>query len=590
MILTIIFFVVSFADNVNDPLFSECTINVCSEQAAEMDSVGKVWPRYCYKCPEGQDQLIFLREYFLEGWKYLIGPHKSFQGRYFISIVPCLQTEVDSMGNVWTSWCFMGKKVEFEKIGGRIWAYKQDFAGGYPQLQYRRILVEQDALIGYLEIFDQVDRRSEEGGIGNSGVVSFIQTQRKAGYQLENGQGKYLDYDEMTQENIKKHQVKQKKKHEVEYLENDERQVSSDFNETGQNSSMSLENNGIEFLLVESESEELEKSTNLTENQLSSSEIFIENAKNSSEDSEVVPNNTEKIDPTSLFSSNISLFSNNTENIDLASFFSSNISLVSNNTEKIDPASLFSSNISLLPNQSEIENISAIETIEKSEKKKHHKNHNEKNLVDISKKFEIHQVESEPKTDVVTITNIIHLNTTDITSTLTINQNNENQEENDKSLLDSQNFEENSNEKSFESQKIEFPIKIFEKTCTRLEGDRSGRYFFERHLKNGQRVEYKRNEFENFIIDPSKFSRIPEISSESSEFLEIDEKSPCKVYLDDLIEVEFESDLYIPGMFWEIVYDEGVPVKYLRSYMASDQVNGMYIIDQDSGFRLRSFI
>ena len=129
-------------------------LRVCKGEDVEMDFEGKVWTKYCCGDEETEEDAVFLREYGLQGWKYLAGPHAQYQGRYLLSLNPCNQPEFDSMGNSWTVWCYNNKTIQFEKMGGRIWVYKQDYKGGYSHLQYRRIILNSDFLKSFLTDFE----------------------------------------------------------------------------------------------------------------------------------------------------------------------------------------------------------------------------------------------------------------------------------------------------------------------------------------------------------------------------------------------------------------------------------------------------
>ena len=65
---------------------------------------------------------------------------------------------------------------------------------------------------------------------------------------------------------------------------------------------------------------------------------------------------------------------------------------------------------------------------------------------------------------------------------------------------------------------------------------------------------------------------------------------PCKVYNAQGAVIELEPDLFISKMFWEKVFDSGVPVNFIPSSRKTQKLQGMYVIDPDSGYRLRSFI
>ena len=176
----------ALAQTSHSALFGDCEIDLCTSDRVEMDITGKFWPRYCYKCPEGEDEVVFLREYLGDGWKYLVRDSSDYEGRLILTIVPCEEPEIDSMGNYWTSWCFDGQRVNFERVGTRIWIYKQDYAGGYPQLQFRRIINDQ--------VFAQIaEEIGGEGGKGEEfvevGGEKGIQISKKSEEEANQGQG-----------------------------------------------------------------------------------------------------------------------------------------------------------------------------------------------------------------------------------------------------------------------------------------------------------------------------------------------------------------------------------------------------------------
>lgn len=127
-------------------IFTDCSVQICSMPKVEMDYFGRFWPKYCYRCAEGESEVIFLRQYLRRGWEYVIRGSGSFEGRVLLKIYPCNENEIDEFGNIWTRWCFEDKIIEFERESGDYCAYIQDYQGGYNDLQYRRI-VNQESFI-----------------------------------------------------------------------------------------------------------------------------------------------------------------------------------------------------------------------------------------------------------------------------------------------------------------------------------------------------------------------------------------------------------------------------------------------------------
>ena len=198
MFLTTFFILANevYAEIHKNPLFQDCSISACSSDPVEIDHYNNKWPRYCYQCPEGEDQVIFLRKYGLDNWEYVVTKHQSFEGRIMLSIVPCFSPEVDSMGNIWTTWCFGKQVVQFEKIGEKVWVFKQDFSGGYPQLQYRRILFNQV----FLDVLNKIKGFEE---ISNKSIQNIEQTKENSVLNKENSE-ENKENNEENKENSEK--------------------------------------------------------------------------------------------------------------------------------------------------------------------------------------------------------------------------------------------------------------------------------------------------------------------------------------------------------------------------------------------------
>lgn len=537
MILTILSFYVgiSWSHDLADSLFSDCAVEVCVNETVEMDASGKVWPHYCYKCPEGEDEVIFLREYFLGGWKYVVGEHLMFQGRYLLSIVPCHEVEVDSMGNVWTTWCFQNDVVKFEKMGGRIWVYKQDFSGGYPQLQYRRV------------VFDS----------------ELIQT-FKVKFELNLHEGQDCELNIETQEDKKPHKD-QKKDHNKPNEKNNKKHEEKP--ENHEKSSNNNENN------KEKEEKKTEKhikdeqdhsidSGECKDNELDSAR---KDAKGSKEDQlvkvsqldleeSVKTHSSVEVDKSANVSSSHSEISKeNSYSLDVTVSHLAAESEESNKDSSRESSSLLSLSGSDTKENCEDDSKKQEKTEDKQEKTE-----DTQDKAEIKhEKAEDQQKKTENNAEVAQTKENCH----------------ETEEKNTKTPEDSSKQIQTSNDKG----------------CKTLEGDRSGRYFLVQYSDSGEKVEFALDKSKNFILNTNTHQRIPLSPKDFTEKAE-DSFSICKQYNNEGLELEFESDMYIKNMFWEVKNEDGRSIKYLRSYLAQDKENGMYLIDCDTGYRLRAFI
>ena len=413
-------------------LFGDCQIDICSSERVEMDITGKFWPRYCYRCPEGEDEVVFLREYMGDGWKYCTSDSAVYEGRMLLSIVPCGEPEVDSMGNYWTSWCYNNQKVNFERIGSRIWIYRQDYAGGYAQLQFRRIINDQ--------VFAQI---GEEGSEGESQGEGLGETRGNQGIQIGETYA-VIDMGDVEGESVE------------------------------------------ELAVVVAEARE-----GISEEGLigESSEVF--QAISNVEESEDTISDIEGNDEISIDSS----------------------SELADDGEMIEITKAHRKD-------------SANSTVEDSEN------------------------EQKPAF---------------------------------KPLIHPEIIEERENAEEVAT--VPFP----EVACRRVEGDKSGRYFFAEYYSSGSPISYELDSNDNFIYDPELKGRI------SSDFLsspvEFEGQAvPCKVYNTQGAVIELEPDLYIKNMFWEVVIEAGMPVKFIQASRKVQKSQGMYVIDPDTGYRFRNFI
>lgn len=129
--------------------------------------------------------------------------------------------------------------------------------------------------------------------------------------------------------------------------------------------------------------------------------------------------------------------------------------------------------------------------------------------------------------------------------------------------------------------------------CHILEGDISGRYFWQEYDESGSPVSFSKDSFGNYIWDSASNSRL---ILRSNSFLEIipqfksskNKKKPaCPVYNSFGQQLDFEKDEYFP-FFWEIVLDHGSPIQFVKSTQ-EDHSQGMYRLDSLSGLRMRDF-
>lgn len=538
MILTILFFYVgkSWSHNLADSLFDDCAVEVCMNETVEMDAGGKVWPHYCYKCPEGEDEVIFLREYFLGGWKYVLGQHQMFQGRYLLSIVPCQDVEVDSMGNVWTTWCFQNDLVKFEKMGGRIWVYKQDFSGGYPQLQYRRIIFDSE-LIQTFKVKFELNLHEEQ--------ECELKTETQEDKKSQN-----VHKNDHNKANEKTKSEEKSEKHEK----------NSDFKEKNTEKDKKTSENS-----VKGGQDSNTDSSECKENELSSTQKGNKDAK---EDKLVNVSQKVKLDLEQSVKIHSSVEVDKTANItanhiesDKENSYSLDITV--SHLAPANDESKQNSADSLLGESSSLLSLTDSDTKGNCEEnsKKEEKTDKEKQKND----------DKEQETD-----------------------DNKQKTDDKKEEIDDKkqnNVEESKTEEnSDKNPKTEEPSKTAQtKNCRTLEGDRSNRYFPEQFSDSGQKVEFALDKSKNFILSPETHQRIP-LNPENFTEKILDSIEICKQYNNEGLELEFEPDCFIKNMFWEVKKEDGKNIKYLRSYLSQDKENGMYLIDCDTGYRLRAFI
>ena len=460
-------------------LFEDCVIEICSVDKVEMDLSGKFWPRYCYKCDEGEDEVIFMREYFINGWKYYTNDsYDLYQGRLVLNINPCNEPELDSMGNLWTSWCFLNKKVNFEKVGGRIWIYKQDYAGGYPHLQFRRVL--------YDDVFAQIHNDDLQKGKNDSNVENDSKTAEKnidLNKEKTKIDQKINEFEEKT-EKIKK------------YLENQTAKV------------------------YDKVTDELKKEKSIVSDKI----------KEAKEKFGKTDKKTEKIklhiEETIKKSDNKSLKTTNNQS-----------------TQKIEE------NYVIIKSQSNANPIPSTNITKESEKTL--------------------KIISDSNFTTIAINQTVNISKPLLNPNQVLNGTFDHQPQTP------QKPAENS-EKNTEN-------------CRKLEGDKAGQYFYVEYSFDGNKINYELDSNNNFIYDPDIKSRT------TSEFLITplvisDDLVPCKIYNSQGALVELEPDLYVKNMFWEKVYENYKPVKYLVATRLNDKRLGMYLIDHSTGYRFRSFV
>lgn len=502
----------------------EQELRVCKGEDVEMDFEGKVWTKYCCVNEETEEDAVFLREYGLQGWKYLAGPHLQYQGRYLLSLYPCNELEFDSMGNSWTVWCYNNKTIQFEKMGGRIWVYKQDYKGGYTHLQYRRIILNSEFLKSFLTDFENEQSK----------VISNTQLM-----QLENDKR-----EDKVDESKNEHKRHRGRKHEKHKKYDEDEKADQEIQEITE--------------IIDSIADE------------------IDNGNERSEDLHDLNNSTEAVPNENILKTSKQEKESNTSTTSIIDSDSKPLltSAIPDNFESAQNSN--NSEIFINNLNKNLQNSSNLNT----NKNKHHKNPRKQDLVNITQKVKIDLIESE--TTLETSISQISFSSPDSIQIISLNTS-ITTEANNIQISDT-----NLSSSNAKNDLVEIiPIT---KSCVKLEGDRSGRYFNHIYLKSGKKVEFKQDEFKNFIIDPRNLLRVPVVYEYLPEFVQELNLDRCEVLDDEGNLVYFETDLFVPGMLWQVDYDDGVRVKYLRAFLESDKKKGMYLIDDDTGLRLRSFI
>ncbi|CAG9326748.1 unnamed protein product [Blepharisma stoltei] len=128
--------------------------------------------------------------------------------------------------------------------------------------------------------------------------------------------------------------------------------------------------------------------------------------------------------------------------------------------------------------------------------------------------------------------------------------------------------------------------------CFNLERDRSGRYFIKHYTENNTSIEYEKDQNDNYIWDSLSLSRVPKDKSQEIEEIDvsnIDLLCICPLYDNNGKLIELEQDRIQNGIFWEVNYEGENKIKYLPSISEEEKSQGMYMIDNNTGFRLRMF-
>lgn len=614
--LSFFFLALALGNQMKIQTYDDCGISICEFEKVEMDSDGNFWPKYCYQCPDGEEEVIFLREYTPNGWRYAKTKESLYQGRLILDVLPCDDEEVDSMGNRWETWCFdTGDFVSFEKLGENNWEYKQDYTGGYGRLQFRRIL-DNSLLKIYkkpLEV-DQGDQDFKENtenisNANNLNITEAVEETKNAPAGVENVEidgPKSEDIEKPNQNTIKNEEPKLKTP-ENQPESNTKDEFSSEIVKTfTANPDSNTKHNDLCIQTSKDSSEVINQKKNqiLSQKQLSSSEPHIQSISNPKQKSF-----TTEIEANSKESDN--------QNDSQQSFtnkkpISTQPSLKTD--QKLPEPFLVSESSTLLNTleNSETKDIQSDIIEEKSDKDNQETDQkSDINNDDISEDLGENDEEKSQSVlqEEITLPYIVKIPLSGsiyedyydekISEEKIVEKKNEVQEilekwlrdeEKDKDLIENDEFTlegDGSSPDSFEGKKSEDDNKL--NPCSEIEGDKSGRYFYVDYDEKGNRINYQKDENRNFIFDTDKQQRLPE-GFLSLEPVVKDRNSPCPVYDFRGKLIELEPDMYIKNLFWQVVYENGIRVKFMKARLSFEKLIGSYLIDPNTGYRYRSFI
>ncbi|OMJ66658.1 hypothetical protein SteCoe_36427 [Stentor coeruleus] len=583
--------------------YDNCKISICEAEKVEIDSDGNFWPKYCYQCPNGEEEVIFLREYTPNGWGYVTTKDSLYQGRLILNVLPCDDEEVDSMGNRWETWCFdTGDVVSFEKLGKNNWEYKKDYDGGYGRLQFRRIL-DNSLLKIYkkpLEVKEDIQdsNESNQENIENQSITNNLNTTDTADEtknspdeetKAETEDTKSESINKYKQNTIKNENLKlETPENQEEFNIKDEFSVEIVKSFTD-NSDLSIKHDDlIETSNDFCEPENSKIDANLSQKQLSPITEIKTNSKEPDK-----KNNSQQ----SIVNKNPIHTQSSSKNGQILPepFLVSDSSTLLNTLENSKEKTLKSVN-----KQEELSTKDNQETNQKSEMNKNNHKDIEKNVEEnsqsvLQEEIIIPYIEKVPKDrlefddslDKKDLQDKITEKKNEVQKILenwlaSEEKNNDLIENNDTTLKDDNNSSE-----SFEGKESEDDNKL--KPCSEIEGDKSGRYYYVDYDEKGKRIDYVKDANGNYIFDTNKQQRVPG-GFLSLEPVVKDNNTPCSVYDFRGKLIEFEPDMYIKNLFWQIVYENGIRVKFMKARLSSEKLGGNYLIDPNTGYRYRSFI
>ncbi|OMJ77918.1 hypothetical protein SteCoe_22393 [Stentor coeruleus] len=616
--LTMYFLALVLGNQMKIQTYETCDVSICESEKVEMDSDGTFWPKYCYQCPNGEEEVIFLREYTPNGWHYTTTKDSLYQGRLILNILPCDNEEVDSMGNRWETWCFdTGDFVSFEKLGEKNWVYKQDYAGGYGRLQFRRILddsllkIYKKPLENNEDVQDSKEKIKEKNGdkriVNNFNSTEVNEEIKNTPAQEPNDEieGFIRDKVEKLNENtIKNKDYKLKKPENQEELSLEDEfsvEVVKSFTD---NFDLDIKHKDLSVQTSKDccENENPKKDMNLSQKLLSPSEPTNQNipkplqkshtteTKTESKESDI-PNDSQQSTIINNLSPTKSQPKNN-QNFP-ETFLVSDSSTLINTLEnsKTKSQSIHKGEISENNNQ---------ETNKKSEIPEDDSKNLDKNIKENSQSV-IKEEIILPNIEKMPFTNSVYEDSFDknILDDKIIDKKNEAQKISENLLV---NEEKNYNQienndavveddqrciDSFEGNESDTDTILI--PCSEVEGDKSGRYFYVDYDDKMNKIDYIKDDNGNFVFDTETKQRV------SGGFLSpkpiVKEKNtPCTVYDIKGKIIELEADMYIKDLFWQVVYENGIRVKFMRSTLLSEKINGSYLIDPNTGYRYRSFI
>jgi hypothetical protein len=533
-------------------LYEGCSVELCPKNQLEMDSTGKFWPRYCYSCPECsicEDELVFMKDYEANAWEYRTTENDHYQGRVLLDITPCEGPEIDSIGHTWTTWCYGGKKINFEKIGNSPWVYKQDYAGGYPHLQFRKILDD--------DVFSHIPapKNTSETPKVHKSLYPWTSHVLNTYNILKNTPDKSKYIMQLQLQSYQNYSIETNNP--IDFTNKNTQNNTQGALKTVKNSALNLKDvildkNASNYRngkgVVDDGNPQYDKKINYSEMTITQATKNTKGLR----DLEKFKNDTRNVISDDIKQKILSTQSLNPES-EAQKNKTNTGNKVSDGQDFKSPESNSSSNLSeLLPNEPSRDHVASFSNPKASASKRFSSPLDLKTNSSGSTSL---ADASNPKTQAATTPEkpMIHPDLLHHSY-----------------ILDSLNQPLNSSK------------------CNKLEGDRSGRYFYVEYSVPGRKIVYDLDPNKNFIYDPSTQSRV------SKDFSGIPiaqpKTNPCKIYNAQGIRIELEPDIYIKDLFWEKVFDNNTRVKYLKRNSRESKKQGMYLIDSSTGYRFRSFV